>query len=52
LYEPAGDGDAVIVAEEPSHTVAEFTVTVGFGVTVSVPEFEPEQLFPLVMVTP
>jgi hypothetical protein len=38
LYEPATPGDAVTVAGAPAHTVASFTVEVGSGLMVTVPE--------------
>jgi hypothetical protein len=44
-------GVAVRVAEVPLHTSALFTVTVGFGLTVAVPEPEPVQPFVSVTVT-
>lgn len=38
-YDPPGDaGDAVKVANWPSHIVTEFTVTTGIGFTVTVPD--------------
>ena len=43
---------AVKVAEPPAQTVAEFTVTIGSGFTVTVPEPLPEQVVvPSVTVT-
>jgi len=50
-YPCAPLGDAVNVAEAPEHTVALFTVTVGFGFTVSVPQPEPVQFVARVTVT-
>ncbi|MNE75525.1 hypothetical protein D3C80_1716930 [compost metagenome] len=39
MYEPAGEGVAVIVTGESlAHLVGELTVTVGFVLTVKVPE--------------
>ena len=37
MYVPAVPGVAVIVAAAPAHTAEEFTVTVGNGLTVTVP---------------
>ena len=52
VFEPVPPaGVAVSVAELPEHASALFTETVGFGLTVNVPEPEPTQLFASVIVT-
>ena len=55
LYVPAGNGVAVTVADE-AQTVGLFTVTVGVGLTVTVPETEvlehPEELVAITLYCP